>query len=109
MKIIFNSDVLISTGLVGSKDASGLDSGFLKLLATAAELNIAVALPETAALEVERQQVDTVKDRRNKLRQNAEFLRSFGIEVKEFDPSELVVTQGLMEVFQSQGVAAEIY
>lgn len=109
MKIIFNSDVLISAGLAGRKDASEFDSGFLKLLATAAELNIAVALPETAAMEVERQQVETVKGRRSKLRQNAEVLRSYGIEVEEFDPSKLVVAQGLMEAFQSQGVVAEIY
>jgi hypothetical protein len=109
MKIVFNSDVLISAGVVGSRDASGLDSGFLKLLAAAAELNITVALPETAAMEVERKQVEAIEGRRTKIQQNAEFLRSFGIEVKEFDLSQLVVAQGLMEAFESQGVVAEIH
>lgn len=104
MKIIFNSDLLYATSLI--KD--NLPRQVNEFLNACLENGHEIVIPLTTLLEFEKKQEGFANKEISTLRNASSKLSSYGINVDDFDPKELVQSPDLIQLISVLGITCNI-
>lgn len=104
MQVLLNSDLLYKDYLIRDR----LPEPIAQLCKACAEHGIPILLPETALLEIRRNQEKLAEDEQKRIESAFKMVERYGVKVDRRDPRELVPRPDIIAMMSELGVKVEV-